>query len=364
MNKRQSMVILILLAVVAVAGAWLWIRHTRRDVRYEVVYPPVLQTGDWSPWLLSDTGHIAGRCVVDSARGLFVLEPDADKPRIMGLEDKSDPNGGPWAPRDINADGAIVGIQWRKPAQRAFLWTPEEGVVEITPPGGGASLAYGINNSGCVVGTAAFADIGVHAFLWDRSSGMKDLGTLGGRRSEALAVNDAIEVVGRAETPEGEWRAFFWDEATGMVPLDTPGTSSTAYSINNTGQVLGAFWENGRSYGFLWTRLGGVTTLGPVDLGAAGSLVLNDRGQFFVNFWLRGMRWGGPKASRLWNPGEGYIRLDRAVPRGVGIPFALDINNRGQVLAVMYDKDFSELGIAVLKPLDQAVVEEKRKDQP
>jgi len=46
--------------------------------------------------------------------------------------------------------------------------------------GGNSSAAYGINNTGQVVGEADLSSISTHAFLWTASAGMKDLGSLGG----------------------------------------------------------------------------------------------------------------------------------------------------------------------------------------
>jgi probable HAF family extracellular repeat protein len=67
-----------------------------------------------------------------------------------------------------------------------------------------------------------------------------DLGSLGGATITPAAVNDVGQVVGTATLPDASERAFFWENGT-LVNLGTfPGyPSSKAFSINNSGQVVG-----------------------------------------------------------------------------------------------------------------------------
>lgn len=127
----------------------------------------------------------------------------------------------------------------------------------------GLGAAYGINNQGQVVGRdgtgsdPSFNDKGQvvggsngHAFLY--SNGEKqDLGTLGGPSSTAYGINDNGQVVGQADISSQTSHAFFWDPNNGMKDLGTldsyngPGTfngfvGSYARSINNRGQIVGA----------------------------------------------------------------------------------------------------------------------------
>ena len=54
--------------------------------------------------------------------------------------------------------------------------------------------AYGINDSGQIVGDAAKSSRAVHAFLYCNGT-MQDLGTLGGTNSEAAGINNSAQVV-------------------------------------------------------------------------------------------------------------------------------------------------------------------------
>ena len=83
-----------------------------------------------------------------------------------------------------------------------------------TLPGGDASIAYGINNSGQVVGWSRTASFRTHAFIayaGHPELGMRDLGTLVGEvgdHSAAYAINDRGEVVGESSTAAGDFHAL------------------------------------------------------------------------------------------------------------------------------------------------------------
>src|ERR1019366_10425584 len=68
--------------------------------------------------------------------------------------------------------------------------------------GGATSSAYGINNSGQIVGQSESGEGGVHAFL-SSGGGMIDLGTLGGYNSYAWRINDSGQIIGTADPSGG-----------------------------------------------------------------------------------------------------------------------------------------------------------------
>ncbi|MBI5747805.1 MAG: hypothetical protein HZA00_01680 [Nitrospinae bacterium] len=85
--------------------------------------------------------------------------------------------------------------------EKGSAWAISYTITDLgTLPGGNQSYAYGINNSGQVVGSA-FTEAGYyHAFLYSGGV-MQDLGTLGGTHSFASGINDSGQVVVVQELP-------------------------------------------------------------------------------------------------------------------------------------------------------------------
>jgi probable HAF family extracellular repeat protein len=126
-------------------------------------------------------------------------------------------------------------------------------VIDLGTLGGTFGEANAVNNRGWVVGDATLpGDTAKHAFLW-RKGLMTDLGTLGGPNSVAFLLNERGQVVGRAETSTPDpnnkdfcgfgtglvCRAFVWHHGE-MIDLGTfGGNNSSAFAINNRGQVVG-----------------------------------------------------------------------------------------------------------------------------
>ena len=143
-----------------------------------------------------------------------------------------------------------------------------------TLSGSNSAKAADINKSGQIVGTSAN-----HAFLWSNGA-MTDLGTLGGSVSMAYSINDSGVVVGEASTASGEMHAFVWQSGA-IKDLGVAGETSSARGINSRGDIVGvAYAKNVRGGAVLWSG-GQRQSLG--DLGPSGSgstaISINDKGQ-------------------------------------------------------------------------------------
>ncbi len=167
----------------------------------------------------------------------------------------------------INDSGVIVGYSTVISGSRpntvtniyAFITTNGVGSLsQLGPfPGGTYSAAYAINNAGQVAGES---DTGgeVHAFLYDGT--MHDLGTLGGTNSSATAINSAGDVVGYALTTNEDEHAFLYRGGVmqDLNNLITPGCPFTnllsADGINDLGQITGSgLTTNGDYHAYLIT---------------------------------------------------------------------------------------------------------------
>src|SRR5712692_5605330 len=111
--------------------------------------------------------------------------------------------------------------------------------IDLGTLGGRETRAHAESN-GRIVGASQTGDGATHAFKYENGV-MTDLGTLGGTFSVAFAVNATGSVVGSATVgDDAATHAFLWTEADGMVDLATlGGTYSRAAAINDAGQVAG-----------------------------------------------------------------------------------------------------------------------------
>lgn len=187
------------------------------------------------------------------------------------------------------------------PELRAVIWKDGQISDLGTLEGGYESLAFGINNSGQVVGAAfnktpdrfclfapGFCTTQTRAFRW-QDGVMQDLGTLGGPDALAVVTNEQGQIAGFSYTNHVPNSAadlcgvnlptvdtFLWDQATGFTDVGTLGGTCTLPStVNNHGQVVGVSDLAGDVVfrPFLWDQ-GTITDLGTF-LGPGASFVWN-----------------------------------------------------------------------------------------
>lgn len=194
------------------------------------------------------------------------------------------------------ASGAIVLLALLSCLFTLCLTLPCAAQVQyaITDLGTG-NQAYGINNSGQVVGGADTSSGSYHAFLYSGSGPMQDLGTLGGTFSMALGINDIGQVVGASTSTvnNNDWRAFLYTGGGTMQDLGTlpGGNFNFANAINNSGQIVGGNsvqFANGGIVGglghaFLSNNGGPMQDLGTLDGTTSSATGINGSGQIVGN---------------------------------------------------------------------------------
>jgi hypothetical protein len=140
----------------------------------------------------------------------------------------------------------------------------------------------------------------------------------------------------------GAQHAFLWDRGKVTI-LDPPDTvyAPNAYTINDRGEIVGVrFDDTGNQIGFLRRPDGRYVTLDPPGAAQNKALGINDRGQV-VGVYLDDGAVPGPDGryparslhGYLWDRGH-YEQLD--VP-GARATAAADINNRGDVVGEVKD---------------------------
>jgi probable HAF family extracellular repeat protein len=179
-----------------------------------------------------------------------------------------------------------------------------------------SSVGYAINSSGQVVGNSfAVGSIVGHAFLATPSSSIQDLGTLGGTGSTAYSINDAGQIVGQAEfdpTKPFVNHAFLTTATSTMQDLGTlGGTFSSASWINNSGQIVGNSTTAGDSavHAFIYQNgtMTDLNTLIPSNSGWVlfGATSINDLGQIVGTGQFNGV----DAAFRLDPPGSTGVNI-------------------------------------------------------
>jgi len=316
-------------------------------------------------------------CVLGSASA-FAGDPEpcpytvteAGQPAVCGV---------PWSnkhlhPHALNDLGHWVGWRFRCPPQddtrrMALRWTPETGVVALSePPQTLETFAYGINNSGVIVGyRAGYTGGQLHgdwACVWFPDGRFVEIAPLGGSgRSYAFGVSNSNVVVGtrRASGTSVLWYAFIWQNGK-IIDLDPTAyglpsnASANARDVSDSGYAVGQFGDDSTGTGraFRW-KDGAVEILQPLpgavtsDARAVtnnGDAVGNSQFMPGADFFYRAVIWGtdgipvelpglpgygswtctavndaGVILGRMWRPDPGLPELD--VVWLDGVPYAI-----------------------------------------
>ena len=217
------------------------------------------------PLGINDVGQVAGTFVVEATVYLHACFWKDDNITDLHTELNFDASSSAFG---INNSGQVVGnvdftVEFDNgfPVTgndyHAFLWK-DGTMTDLGTLGGSNSKAYDINNKGQVVGEAKTSSETFHAFLW-KDSTMIDLGTLDGySNSFAFGINNKGQVVGKAETSSGASHAFLWKDGTmtdlnSLIPANFGWELTEAHSINKNGQIVGTGIFNGRNNAFLLT---------------------------------------------------------------------------------------------------------------
>jgi probable HAF family extracellular repeat protein len=132
-----------------------------------------------------------------------------------------------------------------------------------------------------VVGYASTASEDWHVAYWTPAGAVVDLG--GTSQSSAYAVNDTGQIVGSIVRPgDSAMHAFSWTQAGGLVDLGTFGGSvNIAEAVSGSGQVVGFGNTAGdlTSNAFSWTAAGGLINLGASSRSGSYAGAVNNAGE-------------------------------------------------------------------------------------
>jgi len=245
---------------------------------------------------------------------------------------------------------------------RAFIWDPPEDKKILAALPGKSSLPLGLNNQGQVVGFSYTSDGFPHAVLWNGDAGITDLGTLGGPASIAGSINDSGQVAGFSQTGSGQWHAFFWDPNAGIKDLGPTSLTPPVLGyihLNNKGFVVGRFGStNDQMLISTWSETEGVRPMPPMKGIDAHPIALNDANQFLLHIRSASLKLGSHwlfhhVEEYLWDPNEAFVPFKKNLGRrDVSTFFPRDINNKGQIVGQVVQKNSKQAAGVLLEPIE------------
>jgi probable HAF family extracellular repeat protein len=177
--------------------------------------------------------------------------------------------GGTWSyGGGLNEGCYVVGISsTANGVQHAFVWICGVMYDMEAPEGFIVSGAVNVNDNGEVVGYANGQYQSQYAYLWDDGD-WTYLGTLSGLNwSAPTDINNAGQISGYSFIlgPGGGNRGWIYDDGVMTDIGDLGGDRSTAFGINELGQVVGTADTStpGVNHAFLWGD-GVITDLGSI----------------------------------------------------------------------------------------------------
>jgi len=179
----------------------------------------------------------------------------------------------------VNNSGVIVGQYFDTKSMGHGFKLHSGTWTKIDPSGSTETICYGINSTGAIVGEYVDQSNSGHGFLYENGTFTK-IGE--GSQSAAGGINDQGDIVGDYLDSNGKQHAFLWDGQK-YTQLDVPNAQGTgAVGINNQGVIaLVAFYSHPPDLSLLYqqgkftqvkvpgatqTYLGGINNFGDLAL--------------------------------------------------------------------------------------------------
>lgn len=244
-------------------------------------------------------------------------------------------NGTSWG-MQINNSGQVGGFSQASDGNNHPILYSNGKMNDLgLPPGGTAAEGWGLNNAGQVVGGGDTPD-GHVAFVVTGGK-MQVLPPLTGSYSptngaEARGINDSGVVVGTATVGTSTSHAVMWTNGT-IQDLGIATGNSLGLRINNSNQIVGNFAQGSMWHAFLWSS-GTPTDLGTIaGRDSSNAWAINNAGVVVGSSFINAQP---VKDSVAYIYQNGQLQdLNTLLPANSGwvLAIAVDINNRGQILA-------------------------------
>jgi len=197
---------------------------------------------------INDQGQIVGAAYVEftdvQEDGRFTIWKVGTDGAVKEIQDLGTLGGLGAVAWNNNELGHVVGDIWRGGSPTGFLWSEEDGVLEIV-----GVEALGINDNDEVAGVGFLPESG---FVWTETGGITLI-----RDGVAMTINNSGQAVGRSRSAisiHGFGQGFIWEGGElQLLPLPEDRDFSWAWAINDSGWIVG--WgtdEPGNEFANLW----------------------------------------------------------------------------------------------------------------
>ena len=298
---------------------------------YALFELPVLDELDPSSWpqAINNHGEIVGGSYLSTGGRHAVLWDSTS----YNIHDLGVIDGSYSLAKDINNLGDIVGDSNWLPNQSAFeshacLWR-DGSMIDLGTFGGEESEAEAVNDLGQIVGFAYNSEEHLQPYLWEDGE-MLALPGLDSIWGLAYDINNTSQVVGKATSGRSSV-AVLWQDGEIFALPELEYGSSGAHAINDFGQIVGRSDKGSNVHAVAWVD-GKVHDLHDNNAGKHSSAWgINNVGQ--VVGWV-----GTPPFNDwgfLWEKETGMRRLNDLVPpllvKNWRLLIAYGINDLGQI---------------------------------
>ncbi len=243
-----------------------------------------------TPWAINDQGDITGGNPYGQA---FIISKNS----LQQPPSTASSLGGAWG---INASGHLAGVlqQYAASPPQAIVWKSADEVTNLSQLYGERGYAFDINNSGSVVGS-----LGNHGYIWNEVTGLTYI-DIQKADSTAWSINENGQVVGWLSDKSSNRRgysSFIWDGGQLTIIDNLNSEQSMAFGINALGQVVGTH-RNSLNYNsmgdaYVWDQDHGMLDLDSLVVGSDQWQLneangINDLGQIVGTGLLNGQRHG------------------------------------------------------------------------